>query len=136
VNDDTLRHVPDYALWGYVGYKDSADDSLAQTFVDTLVSIGSTPLNVKPGNYFYFEYGQDSVFIQPIDNTYTFTKEFFFKYNESFNTINEVVNTYYYDPAYKRLHIIINWFNPGGGKSAIISPGNCEEKLPLPGRLK
>lgn len=121
VNKDTLRRVPDYALWGYVGYADSTDSALAQTFIDTLVSIGSTSLIVEPGEYFYFQYSQDSVFTQPVDD-YNFVKEYYFTYNESVTAINEVYNTYKNDPAYKKLYITINWFYPGEKKSAIIRP--------------
>jgi len=129
VNHDTLRRVPDYALWGHLSYADSSNAALAQTFVDTLVNIGALPLNVAPGYYFYFEYGQDSVFTQPLNPSYAYATEFFMSYAGSVTDIENIVNTYYNDPAYKKLYITIYWFYPGQKKSAIIKPKNFNEMI-------
>jgi len=134
VNYDTLRRVPNGTLWGYLGYTDTNYAEPAQSFIDTLLSVGATPLNIPPGNYGYFEYSQDSVFSQPVDDKYTYTKEFYLNYNQSLETLNQIL--YYYDFNYRQLYIGIRWFYEDGKKSAIISPGVFEQKLRLPGRLQ
>jgi hypothetical protein len=136
VNHDTLRRVPDYALWGYIAYADSTDEVLAQTFLDTLAAIGTLPLNVAPGYYFYFEYGQDSVYTQPLNPSYAYATEFFLSYAQSVTDIENIVNTYFNDPAYKKLHITIYWFYPGATKSAIIKPRSFDEMTQIHQRFE
>ncbi len=132
LNEDTLRRMPEGTLWGYLGYMDTAYAAPAQEFIDTLLSIGATPLNVAPGNYGYFEYSEDSVFSQPVDSKYTYTKEFYLSYNHSLESLNGIM--YYYDFNYRQIYIGIRWFYGDGKKSVILSPGKLHDEVQLPRR--
>ncbi len=136
LNYDSLGRVPDGALWGYVAYNDSTSVALAQSFVDTLVSIGSNSLNVAPGNYYYFQYSPVIGFTQPTDTNYNYTTQYFLQYNESFSTINDVVYYYNNSPDYKKIHIAINWFSLGTKKSAAILPENFLDEMPFHKRFR
>lgn len=134
VNNDTLRRLPEGTLWGYVGYMDTAYAAPAQDFIDTLLSIGATPLNIAPGNYGYFEYSEDSVFSQTVNSKYTYAKEFYLSYNHSLEALNGIL--YYYDFNYRQLYINIGWFYGDGKKSAILCPGKLPDEVKLPLRLE
>lgn len=106
-NDDTLRRVPDGALWGFVAYVNPSQSEVADSFRDSLVNMGALPLNLAPGNYGYFQVSDSGTFTQPINEGVEYYREFFKEYNGTETELSSVVT--YYETYYRYLDFNISW---------------------------
>jgi hypothetical protein len=54
VTRTTLMRVPPNTLWGHVGYHDINHASVVAAYLDSLQSLGASPVTLQPGDYEYF----------------------------------------------------------------------------------
>ncbi|MFP4470109.1 MAG: hypothetical protein ACLFPE_05475 [Bacteroidales bacterium] len=106
-NHDTLRRISEGALWGYVGYVNPSQAEVADSFRDSLESMGALPLNLAPGNYGYFQVSDTGTFTQPIEEGVEYYREFFKEYNGTETELSSLVN--YYETYYRYLDFNIFW---------------------------
>jgi hypothetical protein len=99
-NGFSLRHkellrVPDGAVWGYVQYRQAADEAAANKFLEELKSIGQNPTWYRVGYYGHFSLNHSdrkvTVFEQPSTSP---LKTFLYQYTDEPGKLNNLLNTY------------------------------------------
>lgn len=109
---DTLNRIPFGTVWGYCGYQNSNNAYLATAFIDGLDGLGAVPAELTPGYYGYFSIGDSSTFVQPIDQGFSYYKEYLRSYTGDATEMNELVGHYNAEYASK-MDIIFYWFYDG-----------------------
>lgn len=119
MTNDTLHRIPFGTVWGYVGYNNSSNASLANSFVSNLNALGAEQAQLSPGYYGYFSVSDSGDIIQSIDNQYAYYKEFFKQYNGEAAALDEHVK-YYTTEHYNKVDLIFHWFWDGELKSQVM----------------
>ena len=112
INHDTLNRIPFGTVWGYVGYQKTSNAYLATDFITTLVALGGEPTELQPGYYGYFSITDSNNLLQPIDENFTYYKEFIKNYTGSADALNEHIG-YYNTEHYNKVDVVISWFWDG-----------------------
>jgi len=112
INHDTLKRIPFGTVWGYVGYQNTSNQGLANNFISGLDARGAEPIQLSPGYYGYFSISDSGQIIQPIDENYSYYKEFVRNFLGEAEALNEHIG-YYNTEFYNEVDVIINWFWDG-----------------------
>lgn len=116
ISNDTLNRIPFGTVWGYVGYNNVSNASIASSFVSNLNALGTESPELPAGYYGYFSVSDSGNIIQPIDSDFTYYKEFFRNYTGSPTALDEHVS-YYLTEYYNKVDLIFYWFWDGELKS-------------------
>ena len=93
INSTKLR-VPENTIWGTVGYFDSSSNSLAQQYLDSLLTLGAIKKSYTSGNYGYFKI-DNSGDIKPLSyNNEPFQEPYIFYYADDMDKIENLVKYY------------------------------------------
>lgn len=115
INHDSLNRIPFGTVWGYVGYNSSSNQGLANNFISGLDALGAEPSELQPGYYGYFSISDSNEIVQPIDENYSFFKEYLRDYKGEAAALNEHIN-YYNTEYYNKVDVIVYWFWDGSTK--------------------
>ncbi|MCF8366968.1 MAG: hypothetical protein K9H16_14360 [Bacteroidales bacterium] len=115
INHDTLNRIPFGTVWGYVGYNNTSNQGLASGFISGLNALGAEPSELAPGYYGYFSISDSMEMIQPIDENFTYFKEYLRDYQGEAAALNEHIN-YYNTEYYNKVDVIVYWFWDGSTK--------------------
>lgn len=120
ISHDTLNRIPFGTVWGYVGYQSASNASVANSFISGLGAIGAENAVQSPGYYGYYSVSDSGNIIQPIDESYTYYKEYFKTFNGDAAALNEHLN-YYNTEFYSKVDIIFYWFYSDEDKTFILN---------------
>lgn len=109
---DTLNRIPFGTVWGYCGYQNSNNAYLATAFINDLDELGAVPAELAPGYYGYFSIGDSSTFVQPIDEGFSYYKEYMLSYHGDATEMNELVG-HYNAEYFSKIDVIFYWFYDG-----------------------
>lgn len=115
INRDTLNRIPFGTIWGYVGYTKTSNQGLANSFISGLDALGAQPTELEPGYYGYFNMLDSSKIVQPIDDNFTYYKEFIKDYQGDAAALNEHIG-YYNTEFYNKVDVVIYWYWDGTKK--------------------
>jgi hypothetical protein len=90
---DLLR-VPDGTIWGGVGYHVSGSAHLAQSFVDSLASLGAHTQRYRSGDYGYFVIDSTGTIEPPENGGYHFFRPFILQGPPSLDPVRSLVGRY------------------------------------------
>lgn len=119
LSHDTVRRIPFGTVWGYVGYQNSSYSSIANAFLSNLNSIGAEQANLPEGYYGYFSVTDSGTIAQPINEDYSYYKEYFKTYSGDPNSLDNLVN-HYNTEYYNKVDLYFYWFWNGEYKSAFL----------------
>lgn len=91
-----LNRVPQYLIWGSVGYINDSLTIAADTFIDSLQILGATQKNISPGDYGFFEIDSFGNIVAPDNHGYPFIKMYKFEYQSDLNNIKELMKRIQY----------------------------------------
>lgn len=122
INHDTVRRIPFGTVWGYIGYNNVANASIAQAVLDSMSGIGALPANYPAGYYGYFSVDDTGAFTQNIPTDVEYYKTIFRYYNGAAAPLDQLL-TFYNTEYYNKISIVVYWFYASGAKSGAINPG-------------
>ena len=102
-----LNRIPDFLIWGSVGYINDSLISAVKTFLDSLQILGAQQVQLLPGDYWHFKVNSQGELIPPEYHGYPFIKMFGYSFNGSLEELKELVYRYssvYYDKLYISLY--------------------------------
>ena len=82
-----LNRVPQYLIWGSVGYIYDSLTNVADTFIDSLQILGASTVNLFPGDYGFFKISPNGNIITPDNHGYPFIKMYMFDYRNNLEEI-------------------------------------------------
>lgn len=89
-----LRRIPDYTIWGYVGYGSPSAASIAGQFVNEIF-VRSVSANLQAGNYGYFSVAPGSGNITIADSPSDLTlRPFAFRYTGNVDDLRSLAEVY------------------------------------------
>jgi hypothetical protein len=91
-----LNRVPDHTIWGLIGYipLGAPSDSVAQSFLDSLRTLGAANSTWQPGDYGYFSIDASGDIETPQNHGYYFARPFIFDYSGSQDALRALVSSY------------------------------------------
>lgn len=112
-----LKRIPQFLIWGSVGYINDSLVSVVNTFTDSLQILGAQQVQLLPGDYWYFKVDAQGNLIPPEYHGYPFIKMFSYSFNGSLDELKEFISRYssrYYDKLYISLNdwkgvVIYGW---------------------------
>lgn len=112
-----LNRIPQFLIWGSVGYINDSLTSVVNTFIDSLQILGAQQAQLLPGDYWYFKVDAQGNLIAPEYHGYPFIKMFAYSFNGSLNELKEFIYSYcgrYYNKLYISLsdwkgEVIYGW---------------------------
>ena len=97
--NSTKFRVPENTIWGTVGYFVSSSNSLAQTYLDSLLTLGAIKKSYTSGNYGHFEIDNSGDIKPLLFPPRPFQESYIFHYAEDINKLENLVK--YYGLNYK-----------------------------------
>lgn len=116
ISKDTLNRIPFGTVWGYVGYQKTSNAGIANAFISNMNAIGAENAIFSPGYYGYFSVSDSGDIIQPIDEQFTYYKEYFKTFDGPAESMDEHVS-YFTTEYYNKIDIYFYWFYDGELKS-------------------
>ena len=112
-----LKRIPQFLIWGSVGYINDSLVSAVNAFTDSLQILGAQQVQLLPGDYWYFKVDAQGNLIPPEYHGYPFVKMFSYSFNGSLDELKEFISRYssrYYDKLYISLNdwkggVIYGW---------------------------
>lgn len=89
-----LNRIPANTVWGTVGYHASSSENLAQSFIDSLQTIGATTGTFNRGEYGHFAINSSGSVEPPKQHGYYFIKTFIFTYPGNMDKLKTLVRSY------------------------------------------
>ena len=86
-----LNRVPDYTVWGLIGYASLGDASVAQAYLDSLEARGATTQVLAPGDYGYFSIDQNGEIVTPPNHGYYFALPYVRRFAGDPTSLQDVV---------------------------------------------
>lgn len=102
-----LNRIPEFLIWGSVGYINDSLETVVNTFIDSLHSLGAQQVQLLPGDYWYFKVDAQGNLIPPEYHGYPFIKMFAYSFNGSLDELKELIYRYssrYYNKLYISLY--------------------------------
>ncbi len=89
-----LNRIPANTVWGTVGYHAVSSENLAQSFIDSLQTIGATIRTFNLGEYGHFSINSSGGLEPPKNHGYYFIKAFIFNYPGNMDKLKSLVKNY------------------------------------------
>lgn len=86
-----LRRVPEYIIWGQVGYSSDTLITVVNNFLDSLRTLGAQPRLLTPGDYGYFKIDMFGKIETPGNHGYHFVKMFLYEYRNNIADIESLM---------------------------------------------
>ncbi len=103
-----LNRLPEFTIWGTIGYHQQGTSVIVQSFLDQLVSAGAKNKSFISGYYGEFIIDGKGAIVQPgKDSGYYFAQNFIYQYAGHFDTIEQLVKKFARDYGNNYLYISI-----------------------------
>lgn len=89
-----LRRVPTNTIWGSISYQSSSSEEMAQSFIDSLISLGATFEAFAPGDYGYFQLDSNGQIIPTANSGSHFVNHFIFRYSGISANLQTLVSSF------------------------------------------
>jgi hypothetical protein len=86
-----LNRVPQYLIWGSVGYINDSLTNVVNTYLDSLQILGAVQINISPGDYGFFKIDSFGNIVTPDNHGFPFIKIYKFEYQNDLNNIKELM---------------------------------------------
>jgi hypothetical protein len=86
-----LKRIPQNVIWGSVGYINDTLTTSVNSFLDSLIIIGASEINLSPGDYGYFQIDSFGKIVAPEYHGYPFIKMYLYEFNGSSESLKELI---------------------------------------------
>lgn len=94
VINPTLNRIPSFTIYGYIHYHTPNTVPIVQSFIDSLLQYGATPIQYIPGNYEHFSIDNNGQVVQAQYLGYNYTRSYVYQYTAPLTTLKGLVRRY------------------------------------------
>ena len=102
-----LNRIPEYTIWGTIGYHKQETSSLVQSFIADLIGLGATKKSYNSGFYGEFDIDKNGDIVQPGSNSgYWFAQSFIFHFSGNIDNVEQLIKQYARDYGIEYMYIV------------------------------
>lgn len=94
IKNSPLYRIPGGTIWGTVGHHAASSAALAQSFIDSLQTIGAKAKTYQSGDYGYFKIDANGEIVTPEGHGYYYIKPFVFAFTGNNRDLIALVKSY------------------------------------------